>query len=72
MSGTLPDRVGWFWTGRPGPVPPPVRPGPRLLASGFPGAPTSLPDHLAQASPPADQARPASAAAMIEEIRRPG
>jgi NADH:ubiquinone oxidoreductase subunit F (NADH-binding) len=55
-----------------GPVRPSVRPGPRLLASGFPGAPTSLADHLARHRPLLTRIGQASAAAMIDEVRLAG
>jgi NADH:ubiquinone oxidoreductase subunit F (NADH-binding) len=56
----------------PGPVVPEVRTGPRLLTSGFRGAPTSLPDHLARHRPLLTRLCRASADAMIEEVRLAG
>lgn len=55
-----------------GPVMPAVRPGARLLASGFTGAPTSLPDHLARHRPLLTRLCRSSADAMIEEVRLAG
>src|SRR5579863_7839516 len=55
-----------------GPVMPAVRSGPRLLASGFTGAPTSLPDHLARHRPMPHRLDRLSANAMIAEIDRAG
>lgn len=51
---------------------PAVLTGPRLLTSGFPGAPTSLPDHLARHRPLLTRLSRQSAAALIDEVRRSG
>ncbi|HXS63424.1 MAG TPA: NADH-ubiquinone oxidoreductase-F iron-sulfur binding region domain-containing protein [Streptosporangiaceae bacterium] len=54
------------------PAVPAVRTGPRLLTGGFPGAPTSLHDHLARHNPLLTRLCRSSADALIEEVRLAG